>query len=94
MKRVGNLYEKMMDYDFIERAIYNMLRHKKDKYKPGTMAFQILTNIDYYTSEVYNILNNRTFKSTKPRHSYKRNGRNGKLRNINAPHMYPDQIIH
>lgn len=93
-KRVGNLYEKMLNKQHIELAIDNMLKGKRDKNMPGSIAHQICFNKDYYISKIYDILISKNYIPSKPKIFNIIDGKNGKLRNIQAPHMFPDQIIH
>lgn len=94
MKRYGNLYDQMLYQEHIDKSIIRMLIHKNGRAEPGTQAYTILHNIDYYRGLTYEILKNRTFKPSRPRIFEIADGRNKKIRTIQAPRLFPDQVIH
>lgn len=94
MKRVGNLYEGMVSIELIEKAYAGVMKDKHQKTTPGSIAFMIRMNKDYYIAEVGRILSERAFKPAKPRCSKRIDRGSGKIRDIQAPRIFPDQFVH
>ena len=90
MKRVGFIYELIMDKSNIRNAIIESSKHKRDK----ASVREVLSNIDFYIEKVYAILNNPSFVN----HYYDQMSiyekMSGKWRIISRPKYYPDQIVH
>ena len=92
MKRIGNLYNNMLDEDNLKKVYQGVMKDKKGKYTPGTLSFMIRMNSDYYLNELKRIIYQRSYKPSKPRQFLRME--RGKLRQIQAPRIFPDQFIH
>lgn len=57
MKRIGNIYNKIIEKDNIKTAIINASRGKKDR----KSVKRIIENIDSYTLEIQKMLVNKTY---------------------------------
>ena len=57
MKRVGNLYEKIIDKNNIRKAILNAAKRKRKRRN----VQNVIENITKATDEIYIILKNKTF---------------------------------
>ena len=90
IKRIGNIYDRITEYENIKQAITNASRKKKDR-KP---VRKILENIDFYTMEIKEVLENKTYNPSPYVEQKIRDGANGKERLIFKPKFYPDQCIH
>ena len=89
MKRIGNVWNSIIDKNNIQKAIYNASRGKKNR----KLVQTILNNIVFYTNELQEILINGYISS-----GYKKkkifDGARQKERIIYKPYFYPDQCIH
>lgn len=94
MKRVGNLYNSMISYKRLEEVYAGVMKGKHRKNMPGSIAFMIRNNKEYYMHEAGRLLSERSFKPSKPKESYRYDKGSGKLRHIKAPKLFPDQFIH
>lgn len=88
MKRIGYIYEKIIDVKNIELAIINACEHKTKK---GFIR-KLLDNTNIYAEKIRNLLISGNYKPTIVDHVKKRD--TGKERDIAIPKFYPDQIIH
>lgn len=89
MKRIGNLWEKVIDKNNIQQAIYNASKGKKER----KVVQKVLNNIIFYTNEIQKML----IKGYIPSVYRKKeifDGARQKRRIIYKPNFYPDQIIH
>lgn len=86
MKRVGYLYDKMLDKTLIRNSIQKALKHKK---KTETIK-NILNNIDYYTDYFYNKLKDDAYEFKVGHKKVIQNG--SKLREIQVPTL-SDHIV-
>lgn len=93
-KRVGNLYDKMLNAEQMDKVYKGVMKGKHRKDDPTSISFMIKNNKDYYLTEVCRMLEYREFKPHKPRHSIRRDKGSGKLREIQAPVLWPDQFVH
>jgi retron-type reverse transcriptase len=87
MKRIGNLYEKIIDKDNLRRAHHNA-RKRKGHYRE---VKQVNANEDYYINEIHDMLKNKTFKNAKYKVFQRKSS--GKIRTIYKLPYYPDRII-
>ena len=88
MKRIGYIWEKIIDKENIKTAILLASKHKKKK----RIVKKVLDNIDFYVDEIYNMLYNKTYiPSPYLERGVKDNKR--KERKISAPRWYPDTCI-
>lgn len=90
MKRYGYIYEKVCDIDNIKLAIR---KASKGKTKYGIVQ-KVIGNVDYYAEEVRSMLINKSFSPTPYKEKEIVDGSSGKIRTIQKPSFYPDQIIH
>lgn len=90
MKRVGYLYEKMCDVDFIKTAIRNAAKGKTDR----LYVKAILSDIDGYAQKLKAMLETETVKLSPNEHIEIYDRSCSKTRKITIPKFYPDQIVH
>ena len=90
MKRIGNLYNKIVDLDNIERAI---IQASKGKTKRKNVC-DALNNLRAYALKIQDMLVNKTYKPSPYIKMAIRDGANKKEREIFKPYFYPDQCIH
>ena len=90
MKRITNLYPKIIDKNNIRKAILYASRGKKNRKN----VKNILDNINYYIEEIYQILKNESYVPSKYYKMTIHDGTKKKERIIYKPNFYPDQIIH
>lgn len=90
MKRVGYLYEKMCDVDFIKTAIRNAAKGKTDR----LYVKAILSDIDGYARKIKAMLEIETIKLSPSEHIEIYDNSCCKTRQITVPKFYPDQIVH
>lgn len=90
MKRIGNIYNKIIEKDNIKTAIINASRGKKDR----KSVKKIIENIDSYTLEIQKMLVNKTYTPSPYIEMKIHDGTRKKERIIFKPRFYPDQIIH
>lgn len=89
MKRWGNiLNSSTITIEFCKDAIYESALHKHKR----IWVKKIIDNIDYYAIQIQYMLLNDTFKPNK--YGYELRMERGKLRKLQKPVFYPDQIIH
>lgn len=94
MKRVGNLYNKLYTRAIMEEAYKGVMKDKKRKSDPTSLAFMMKHNKEYYIAEAARLLHDKEFKPRKPREAFRVDKGSGKVRHIQAPILYPDQLIH
>ena len=90
MKRVGYLYEKMCDVDFIKKAIKNAAKGKTDR----LYVKAILSDIGGYAQKLKAMLETETVKLSPNEHIEIYDRSCSKTRKITIPKFYPDQIVH
>ncbi|MBN2660801.1 MAG: reverse transcriptase, partial [Tannerellaceae bacterium] len=88
MKRKSRLFEDMITEENIRVSFYNAKKGKKH-YQEVRM---VESNPDYYLSEIKNMLQNKTFKTSEYEVFTRISG--GKTREIFKLPFYPDRIIH
>lgn len=88
MKRYGNLYQKICEYENIVAAHENARRGKRH-YREVRM---VDANPEKYLGQIRDILINQTFRNS-PYKVFQRN-ENNKLRTIAKLPYFPDRIIH
>ncbi len=89
MRRIGNLWSKIIDKNNIQQAIYNASKGKRNR----KAVKRVINNIVFYTNEIQEILINGYI----PKPYQKRkifDGARQKERIIYKPTFYPDQCIH
>ena len=89
MKRWGNiLNSNTITIEFCKDAIYESALHKHKR----IWVKKIIDNINYYAIQIQYMLLNDTFKPNK--YGYELRMERGKLRKLQKPVFYPDQVIH
>lgn len=88
MKRIGYIFEKIVDLQNIENAITQYCRHKAKTKEIVLM----LKNKTYYAQKVQTLLLDGEFSTTIKKHKQIRE--TVKARDIAVPKSYPDQIVH
>ncbi len=90
MKRIGNLFEKIVSLDNIKLAIIEASKNKRNR-KEVKAVFE---NIDFFVSQIQEMLINKTFNNSEVIHRTRIEKLNGKVRDITVLPFFPDQIIH
>lgn len=90
MKRVGNLYEKIIDKNNIKKAILNAAKRKRNRKN----VRYVLSNIESSTEQIYKILKNNNFIPSPYEKVKIMDGVRKKERIIYKPAFFPDQCIH
>ena len=89
-KRVGFLYEKMMDRDFIRATIYKAARHKHKRRE----VRRVLKNIDEYVDKTYEMVASESFVPTPPHEKEIYDESSQKRRVIKIVPFWPDGVMH
>ena len=89
MKRIGYLYEKVIDIENCKRAILAASKGKRKRRRVRS----ILNDIDRYAQELSLMLQNEAFLSQYTPKTIKDKSSN-KIREILIPRFYPDQCAH
>jgi hypothetical protein len=90
VKRAGNLYEKMLNPVLIEVAIGEASRGKRHRADVG----RVVDDVPKHVQKIKDMLTNGTFAPA-PYHVFERyDHRNKKMRTIQRPVFFPDQIVH
>lgn len=90
MKRVGYVFEKVIEIDNIKKAIVNASKRKTNRRN----VQKVLNNIDFYAKQIQTMLINDTYVPCKYIEQKIKDGANKKERIIFKPSFYPDQCIH
>lgn len=90
MKRIGFLYEKMLDIELIKLAMRNAAKGKTNR----PYIQKILSNIDHYAQELKTMLETGTVTLSQNSHCEIYDRSCLKVRKITIPRFYPDQILH
>lgn len=90
MKRVGNLYKKIIDEDNIRLAIKNAAKGKTNR----KVVNKVRNNIEYYVKDIKKILLSGNYEPRPYIQKHIFDGARHKERTINKPAFYPDQVIH
>lgn len=90
MKRVGNLYNKMLNKKLITAVILNGSIGKKKRQDVKT----VLEDVEGYTDKIYALLESGTYVPTLPKIKVIHDTSSGKEREINIVPYFPDGIIH
>lgn len=89
-KRVGFLYEKMLDKDLIRYVIIEGSKGKRKR--PDVKS--VLSDVDIYVEKIYEMIRDYTFTPTRPREVLIRDKSSGKKRIIGVVPYFPDGIMH
>jgi hypothetical protein len=90
MKRVGYVFEKVVDIDNIKKAIVMASKGKLHRRN----VQKILDNIDFYAKQLQGMMVNDTFSTCTYTKKRILDGARQKEREIFKPAFYPDQCIH
>lgn len=90
MKRIGNIYQKIIKLENIESAIYHASKGKSTRKN----VEKILDSPTYYAMQVQKSLTDKTYRPSPYIEMKIRDGANKKERTIFKPRFYPDQIVH
>lgn len=90
MKRVGYIYDKILDLDNLKVAIMKSSLGKRDQ---GRVK-RIIEDIDSYALKIQTMLKNKTYVPSEYTIKTIKDGAHAKERTIYKPNYYPDQIIH
>ena len=87
MKRVGFLYDRLLDKEFIKQIIQKASKHKTKR----KQVKKVLASIDEYTEKIYLMIKNNQIelRPTRTREILER----GKIRTITISPFYPNQIL-
>ena len=88
-KRVGYLYERMLDKEVIRSCIITGSRGKRKRQD----VKEVLSDVDGYTEKVYKLLETETYVPTIPRKIRIYDNSCRKERDIKVVPYYPDGII-
>jgi len=90
MKRVGHLYEKILNPDLIHAAICEASRGKRNR----ESVKRVMADIPTHVEKIREMLTNGTY-TPKPYHVFMRyDPHSQKTRKIQRPEFFPDQIVH
>lgn len=90
MKRIGNIYQKIINLENIESAIYHASKGKSTRKN----VVKILDSPTYYAMQVQKSLIDKTYRLSPYVEMKIRDGANKKARTIFKPRFYPDQVVH
>ena len=90
MKRVGYLYDKMLDICLIRKAFHKALRGKRNK----PYARHIVEHEEELAQRLLDDLRNERFVPSEPKRRVIREQPRNKEREIAVPKLYPDHIVH
>ena len=89
-KRVGHLYEKMLDREFIRQSIVDAARHKHKRREVAA----VLSRIDDKVEEMYVLLTGDDYLPAKPKSKRIWDRSSRKERVITYVPFWPDSVIH
>ena len=90
MKRVGNLYSKIIDKNNIHKAILCASKRKRDR----DNVKKVLNNIVFCVDDIYKLLSTETYIPSSYHKVAIHDGVRKKERVIFKPKFYPDQCVH
>ena len=90
MKRIGFIFEKIVDINNIELAIHNASKGKTKRKK----VQKIIDDSSFYANQIKEMLENKTYKPSPYIEMKIFDGARKKERIIYKPEFYPDQVIH
>lgn len=89
-KRVGYLYDKMLDKDLIRFVILDSARHK---YRRREVR-KVLTHLEKYVERTYKILSEGSYVPTRPKLKTIYDNSSQKQRELKIVPFWPDGIVH
>ncbi len=90
MKRVGNIYSKIIDKNNLLYAIQKASKGKSKRRNIKNIKAYLIENVNY----LHEILKNETFKPTRGQIMIIHDGVRKKERTIEKPRFFPDQCVH
>ena len=90
MKRIGNIYEKLIDKDNILAAIKKASAGKRHR----ESVQRVLADIPGHVDQIHALLKNKTYKPCRVQEKTVKEGARQKERKITTIKFFPDQIIH
>lgn len=90
MKRIGNLYSKVMEKENIRKAILRASEHKRQH----ANVKEILDNMDLYIDKLHAILAAQEFRNSEYVLATIYEPLSKKTREIYKPKFFPDQVVH
>ncbi|MBQ9328951.1 MAG: hypothetical protein IJ225_10545 [Solobacterium sp.] len=90
MKSYNNLYNKLLDKDYIEERFYNASKRKRRRRD----VRNILENISKHIDIVYEMMLNESWQPTRGKRSIINESSSKKIRIIEKPNYAYDQVIH
>ena len=90
MKRVGFLWDKVCSKENIKAAIIEAAKHKEKRKD----VKKIIQDIDFFVSQIQQMLNNKTFSNSVPQIRYRYEKMQNKIREISVLPFYPDHCVH
>ena len=90
MKRVGNIFVNIYEYENVRQAIMKASLGKRDK----LYVKVVLDDIENYIKKIQLMLKTKTYSPSPYTIKNIIDGSSGKERTIYMPRFYPDQIIH
>lgn len=89
-KRVGYLYDKMLDKDLIRFVILESARHKHRRHE----VRKVLAHLEKYVEQTYKILSEGSFVPTRPKLKTIYDDSSQKRRELKIVPFWPDGIVH
>lgn len=90
MKRVGNIYQNIIDKNNIRNAILNASKRKRNRRN----VRYVLNNIEVAVDNIYNLLKTNSFIPSPYEKVKIMDGVRKKERIIFKPRFFPDQVVH
>lgn len=89
-KRVGYLYDKMLNKDLIRFVILESARHKHRRHE----VRKVLTHLEKYVEQTYKILSEGSYVPTRPKLKTIYDDSSQKQRELKIVPFWPDGIVH
>lgn len=90
MKRIGYLYDKLLDKELLALAFKEASKGKKNK----KYVKRFLDKQDYYIEKLYGWLKDGTLRLSENKHITIFEASANKTRDIVVPKFFPDQVVH
>ena len=90
IKRIGHLFERVVDIDNLKEAIKNAAKHKMNR--PSVQ--RVINDLDKYAGKLQEILITESFRPHKYTIREINDGIKKKKRIIAVPRFFPDQCVH
>lgn len=89
-KRIGHLFERVVDIDNLKEAIKNAAKHKMNR--PSVQ--RVINDLDKYAGKLQEMLITESFRPHKYTIREINDGIKKKKRIIAVPRFFPDQCVH